>query len=339
MKYLLALLCLYTGSTLLAQNLVSNPGFEQYDSLPTTTGIFGATVGNHWTAYGPADFFHQKAAVDASIPYNRLGYQKAHSGEAYAGFCITKGTAPEFLHTVLTQPLEAGKQYCIQLFISRGDRSVDQASTLGVYFSPAPPDKKIVRTTQTKPQVFFRNKEGHRDTTNWVRLSNTYTAKGGEQSMTIGCFHRLGIKDVHYYVDDVSVVPIENELTCGNPFDNNVPTKSGTGFILENVLFAHDSHQLFPQSYEELDKLVALMQSKPKLNIEIGGHTDNNGNEAHNQPLSENRAKAVVAYLTSKGIDGKRLSHKGYGSEQPIASNKSSYGRQQNRRVEFKVVE
>jgi len=75
------------------------------------------------------------------------------------------------------------------------------------------------------------------------------------------------------------------------------------------------------------------------LKIEISGHTDNVGSASYNQGLSENRAKAVVNYLTGKGINKERLLFEGYGFEQPIASNDNEAGRQQNRRTEFKVLE
>jgi outer membrane protein OmpA-like peptidoglycan-associated protein len=74
------------------------------------------------------------------------------------------------------------------------------------------------------------------------------------------------------------------------------------------------------------------------LNIEISGHTDNIGSAAYNKTLSEDRAKAVVNYLTKKGISADRLTYKGYGFDQPVAPNNTEEGRQQNRRTEFKVL-
>ena len=73
------------------------------------------------------------------------------------------------------------------------------------------------------------------------------------------------------------------------------------------------------------------------IKIEVSGHTDNVGNKKDNQLLSENRAQAVVNYLTAKGIKANRLSSKGFGDSKPVASNKTEEGRQQNRRVEFSI--
>ena len=73
--------------------------------------------------------------------------------------------------------------------------------------------------------------------------------------------------------------------------------------------------------------------------IEISGHTDNQGGEAYNQKLSENRAKSVFEYLLNNGIDKSRLSYKGYGEEKPVDSNDTEEGRANNRRTEFKILE
>ena len=80
------------------------------------------------------------------------------------------------------------------------------------------------------------------------------------------------------------------------------------------------------------------MKDNPTLKVQINGHTDNVGKAGDNQVLSENRAKAVVAYVTSAGITANRLSFKGWGDTQPIADNKLESGRAQNRRTEVKVV-
>ena len=74
------------------------------------------------------------------------------------------------------------------------------------------------------------------------------------------------------------------------------------------------------------------------MNIEIRGHTDNEGDDKSNQVLSEARAKAVYQYLLGRGIDAGRLSYKGFGETQPIADNKTEKGRKQNRRTEFTII-
>ena len=74
------------------------------------------------------------------------------------------------------------------------------------------------------------------------------------------------------------------------------------------------------------------------MRVEVRCHTDGHGSVDYNQRLSENRAKAVVDYLVSKGVDPKRLQYKGFGKSQPIDSNTTEAGRARNRRVELKIL-
>ncbi|MCF8297913.1 MAG: OmpA family protein [Saprospiraceae bacterium] len=112
----------------------------------------------------------------------------------------------------------------------------------------------------------------------------------------------------------------------------------GSKVVLKNIFFDTGKSTLRKESTSELERLQKLMEDVPTLKIEISGHTDNVGSETMNQGLSEKRAKAVVDYLIGKGIDQARLTYKGFGFAQPIATNDTEEGRQQNRRTEFKIV-
>ena len=114
--------------------------------------------------------------------------------------------------------------------------------------------------------------------------------------------------------------------------------KVGKKIVLNNIFFETGKADLSTESTLELERMAEFMAKEKKLKIEISGHTDNVGSDASNQSLSEARAKAVVSYLTSNGVDSARLVAKGYGESQPIASNDSDKGRAQNRRTEFKIV-
>lgn len=114
--------------------------------------------------------------------------------------------------------------------------------------------------------------------------------------------------------------------------------KKGSKIALRNIFFDSGKSDLKPESNSELDRLVQLLKDVPSLVIEISGHTDNVGSDKMNTQLSQDRADAVVAYLVSKGIKKDRLKSKGYGASQPVASNSSAEGRQQNRRTEFEIL-
>lgn len=92
-----------------------------------------------------------------------------------------------------------------------------------------------------------------------------------------------------------------------------------------------------PGVTEKLDQIAAIMKQHPEANFSIDGHTDSDGDEKMNQVLSEKRANAVKKYLESKGVTG-RLTAAGYGENRPIANNKTSEGKAENRRVEITLV-
>jgi OOP family OmpA-OmpF porin len=124
---------------------------------------------------------------------------------------------------------------------------------------------------------------------------------------------------------------------------NKIP-EVGTVEVLENVYFRYDRAEVLDESHASLDKLAQRLKDNPSISIEIGGHTDSNGEDTYNRKLSEARAKNVVDYLVSQGIDAGRLIAKGYGESQPLAPNTNAdgsdnpAGREKNRRTEFKVI-
>ena len=117
-----------------------------------------------------------------------------------------------------------------------------------------------------------------------------------------------------------------------------VPFKVGQKVKLNNIFFPQSRYYLQPSSFPELLRLVRILRDYPTVEIQIGGHTDNQGEPALNVKLSEDRVNEVRKYLVSKGIDAKRLSTKGYGGTEPIASNEQEETRRFNRRVEFTIT-
>jgi outer membrane protein OmpA-like peptidoglycan-associated protein len=123
-----------------------------------------------------------------------------------------------------------------------------------------------------------------------------------------------------------------------DPFTVTIKFDPARVYTLNNVQFDFGKPTLQPGSFKELDEIVDYMKYKENERYEIGGHTDNIGNEADNQKLSEERAKAVRDYLIKNGIAPSRLIAKGYGSSHPVADNDTEEGRQKNRRTEVTIL-
>lgn len=117
------------------------------------------------------------------------------------------------------------------------------------------------------------------------------------------------------------------------------PIEVGQTIRLNNIFFETGKAALKTESFPELDRVITFLEENPKMKIEIGGHTDNVGSVSYNKKLSAQRAKAVVDYVTLKGVEEDRITYKGYGPGKPEADNTTELGRSLNRRVEFTILE
>jgi outer membrane protein OmpA-like peptidoglycan-associated protein len=145
------------------------------------------------------------------------------------------------------------------------------------------------------------------------------------ENLNLDSLIKAGYKEIH---KDLYLVPIE----------------IGQVFRLNNVFFDFDKFSLRPESFVELDRVVAFLNEYPNIEIEMSAHTDSKGSDEYNYTLSDNRAKSVREYILSKGIAAKRIISQGYGETKPVAENTNADGsdnpdgRQLNRRVEFKIL-
>lgn len=145
------------------------------------------------------------------------------------------------------------------------------------------------------------------------------------------------------YSSNKSMVPDSIEIGFYDSKQNRLVKKLipiielGRKLILEHLLFDVASYQL-PENIDELNILAEFMRSRPEMKILIEGHTDFMGEIQANQILSEKRAEGVKQYLVKKGIPAERIQTVGYGELKPIASNKTEFGRQLNRRTEIVIL-
>ena len=350
------------------ENLVPNPSFEQTRACPKDCDYIGGVVSWNLFPNFSADYFHRCAntfqtleyiqkfpreeILNFSVPRSMFGYQEARTGDAYAGisFCY------EALAVKLLRPLEKDSVYKAEFFVSLADSSNVGTRYFGMYFS-----ETTVRTTtdnrmqissfilDSPPQIQNPPDRYLTDTVNWTPITGFYTAKGGEQYITIGGFlayHDSLVQQIrpdrplekiyrnkekylgYYFLDDVSVVP----------YSMKWDPEPGIKYVLQYIYFDFDKSDLLPESDDELNRLLEYLKSNPDYNIVINGHTDNFGSEEYNLNLSNNRAKAVANHLMEKGIEPHRITFNGAGSSEPVADNSTPQGRSLNRRVEFMLT-
>jgi outer membrane protein OmpA-like peptidoglycan-associated protein len=147
--------------------------------------------------------------------------------------------------------------------------------------------------------------------------------------------------DLDGIADDVDKCLTEKEVVNGYQDNDGCPDKAPIEektLVLKGVNFETAKAILTPESMPVIDDLAAQLQANTAIVLEVSGHTDTKGNAAKNQTLSQARAQTVADYLITKGVAKERLTVKGYGSDKPLASNKTAEGRLQNRRVEFNRI-
>ena len=144
-------------------------------------------------------------------------------------------------------------------------------------------------------------------------------------------------RDYLFFLDAVDMT----QASTDSPFLRDFlleKVEVGTKVVMENIYFETNKATLTAASYPQLNQVITFLKNNETIRLEISGHTDNVGSLKANLKLSEDRAKAVVDYMVANGIDKSRLESKGYAFNQPIAPNDTPAGREQNRRVEFKVL-
>lgn len=347
-------------------NMVYNPSFELHSACPDK--IENRESLNEVDAWwqptlGTSDYFHICGNKECNVPRNKMGYQTPHTGDAYCGIYCSKDEYREYLQTELKEPLIAGRHYRVSFWTSLADRSPFAIATLGILLTnDAVGDSSVGTLVQREvkpygerrsqsisihfmPQVQNSQDSLLADSKMWTEISGDFIAQGGERYLTIGNFmpfnrshvEELGnsnaiLPGAYYYIDDVSLICLDSiaDVTVAPPLP-----PQGEPVPMWGVLFAVNDTVVLPQSYNELQRLLQILETNGSATIELRGHTDNQGTALYNQRLSEARARAVARYLTERGIDRKRIGIRGFGESLPIDSNDTPEGRSRNRRVEY----
>lgn len=328
------------------KNLVPNPGFEKHKNKSNVI-----TNAIPWKNVGTVDYYMKVDKKDTSE------FKGAHAGTCYAGLRF-QAVYKEYMYVQLTEPLEKGKTYQFKMFVRLMGQSSVTVKQLGVYFSDDA--FKMNMTFDKEGIVDSTYKKGIAGTFNWIPIKGDYMAHGGEKYIIIGNFSPkvkddfvrqnkwdfFEFKEAYYFIDDVSVRKIilskdsiESLKQEENKFAYSLPDSfaSGQVFEIKNLKFEPGSAKLLKGSFTILDELVHVLNDHPFMEIQINGHTDNQGNEANNRKLSKDRAKAVYDYLLSQGVINP-MTYKGFGPTQPIAPNDTEENKAKNRRVEFVII-
>jgi OOP family OmpA-OmpF porin len=290
MKKFIICLCLFSAIKADAQNLVLNPSFE--DTI-ACTGTYAMPCNYwYWATYGSPDYFSEQPDINCVVPapQSTAGFQYARTGIAYVGLGLfTQHIIPTFINKreyvggILLDTLRQGHEYCVSFYVSVAEEFKYVTDGMGLYLSV---DSAVDYTINTNlsfvPQI--SNPAGNiiYDTLNWVQISGTYIANGGEKYFTIGNFKddantmidstsSTG-NSAYYFIDDVSVIDctvgiseVNDNLNSGKLY----PNPARTAVYYESEL--NDNENGLLELYDMLgNKLSAYKLNHGKNKITIG---------------------------------------------------------------------
>jgi len=279
------------------------------------------------TGFGGYDIFYSERVGDSwSAPVN-MGRPVNDFEDQFSFFITADGSKGYYSHEEL----------------------VDNGTKSRLYEIAIPPDQQV-KSKSNFVQGLITDKQSKNPLRARIELFNIATNQRealvesdsltGEYLMilTQGSEYALYVNKVGYlftssnfnYAETIDFEPITMNFELEK-------AEKGSSVVLRNIFFDTDKYDLKDKSITELQKIIRFLTENPAVRVEIGGHTDNVGAPAYNQQLSEKRALSVYNYLVNNGIKKERLSWKGYGQSSPKASNETDSGRQENRRIEFRI--
>ena len=292
MKKFIIYLCLFSAIKADSQNLVLNPSFEDTILCPTT--IFPMQC-KYWyrATMGSPDYFSEQPNIfcgTSYVPQSGVGYQYARTGIAYVGLAtLMQPLNPNYLNRreyiggELSDTLKQGHEYCVSFYVSVAEELKYVTDGIGLYLSV---DSAVDYTINTNlsfvPQI--SNPAGNiiYDTLNWVQISGTYIANGGEKYLTIGNFKddantmidstSSTANSAYYFIDDVSVIDCTvgiNEVNENLSSGKLYPNPARTAVYYESEL--NDNENGLLELYDMLgNKLSAYTLNHGKNKITIG---------------------------------------------------------------------
>ena len=349
-----------------AQNLVPNPSFEVYDACP---GDFSQSANDfkvkHWQAanLGTPDNFNVCSNGDADVPYNWAGVSEPYEGKGYVGIYLwmDKDTNyREYLQCKLAERLLKDSLYEIEFHFKLSSYSKYSIDRIGLMLTDSLMSVKNDQVISVEPTLsIIQDSALTKETGYWETAHKEYRAQGGEQYVIIGNFfdnqttHHYFIrfspvqqsmleKSAYYYIDDIKIIPLFNQphdqvAEIVTEFTLNQIDLDKT-YILKNIRFEFNQSVLQSSSFEELDNVVNWLMKNPSVQVILSGHTDDQGSDAYNLSLSENRAIRVAGYLIERGISSTRIETFGYGKSRLLFEDISEASGIMNRRVEIKFI-
>lgn len=371
----LALSSIYNVAAQDMNNLVENPSFEQTEGRIKKGGAIAVAIGWMSPTTATADLFSGSVKEGYGTPGNNLGLEEAQDGENYAGiraFSYNDKEARSYVSSKLKMVLKKDQKYCVTFYVNLAEASKYASNNIAINFS-----KKQYNISEAKSILTSTNNVMHKDNPvfngqfGWDQICGVYKAEGGEKFITIGNFSSNGettnqrlkkskdftgseVVSAYYFIDNISVVAIDDESQCHCSADDGKPE---TNFIYEIaplniegmepadvaskslIYFAYGEETISNNSQAHLKNIITMMLANGRSKIMISSHSDEG--EAEDPELvgiGEKRLEAIKLYLMSNGISYTRIMTEDLKDTRPLDAANTELADAKNRCVTFTYI-
>lgn len=377
-KIIISFLSLSFMLTVSAQdmnNLVENPSFEQTEGRIKRGGAITVAVGWMSPTKASADMFAGKVKEGYGTPNNNLGIEEAQDGENYVGiraFSYNDKEARNYVSSKLKMTLKKDQKYCVKFYVNLAESSKYASNNIGINFSKKQYNISEAKSIMTSTSVMHKDNPVFNGQFGWDEVCGVYKAQGGEKFLTIGNFSSNGetsnqrlkksktfsgasVVSAYYFIDNVSVVAIDEESQCDCMADARQPE---TKFVYEvapmtsiegmepalvaeqtQIYYSYGSAELSDNSMAHLKIMLQMLLENTGSKIMISGHLDDNeASDPRLSTLGADRYEAIKTYFMENGIRYTRILTEDLKDTQPAESANTDLAKAKNRRVTFTFI-
>lgn len=377
-KLAFSILALSLGTISMAQdenNLVENPGFERMEGKIKRGGAIAVAVGWMSPTGEAADLFTAKVKDGFGTPDNVYGTEAPMEGESYAGirtFSYNDKEPRQYISTKLKMPLRKDALYCVTFYVNLAEGSKYASNNIGANFSKKQYNIDEKKSIMTTTHIMHKDNPVFNAFFGWEQVCGVYRAEGGEKFLTIGNFFSNGetlnerlkkpkefmgttVVSAYYFIDNISVVMIDDETECKCQADEGEPEST---FIYEVApinpegmkpsmiakysvaYFGYGKSELTTASEGHLQNIADAMLANTTGKIRITAHMDaKEASSGRHEGLDMERAQAAKDWLVAKGIKAERILIDTKADTEPDDTNETELGQAKNRRITFTWIE
>lgn len=370
----LSLTCLFNVTAQDMDNLVPNPSFEETEGRIKRNGAITVAVGWMSPTKASADLFAGKVKEGFGTPNNNLGIEEPQDGANYAGiraFSYNDKEARNYISSRLTSTMKKDQKYCVTFYVNLAEASKYSSNNIGVNFSKKQYNISEAKSILTSTSVMDKDNKIFSGLFGWDQVCGVYKAKGGEKFITIGNFSANGdtettrlkkpkgfggasVVSAYYFIDNVSVVAIDDESDCNCLADDRKPE---TKFIYEvapinpdgmdpakiamfsTLYYGYGDSNISANSLAHLKVVLNMLLENSGSKIMVTSHLDENeASDPELTKLAEERTEAVKLYMMKNGINYTRILTETKKDTEPADHSGTDLAKAKNRRVTFTFI-